>query len=472
MNDRRPRIHLPAALYEPAWLRAIRPALLIIAPMLFLLGPATQSAATEKGFKDAATSATPQRPAGRADSRRAVKALRSWLAKPAERRPVLAEQRFARTSLTKPDAARASQLLWESHAHHIRQSRAEEMQARLLKQGEMEMPFDYKIFGDQPDTGRSLFISMHGGGGGPKEMNDGQWHKQKRLYQPAEGVYLCPRAPTNTWNLWHQPHIDVLFDRLIENLIIFENVDPDRVYIMGYSAGGDGVYRLAPRMADRWAAASMMAGHPGDSSPVGLRNIGFTIHVGGKDSAYHRNSVAESWKKQLAALRESDPDGYAHEVQIHTDKGHWMDREDAVALEWMARFTREPFPRRVVWKQDGVSHKRSYWLAVPDEARKKGTEIVATYDDQTVTVETDAEIPLFIRLNDEMLDLDQAVTVVANGETVYEGRATRTIDVLARTLAERGDPRLVFAAEVPIDLTPPGDDDTPGETNSPNDTPR
>ena len=52
----------------------------------------------------------------------------------------------------------------------------------------------------------------------------------------------------------------------------------------------------------------MMAGHPGDASPVGLRNIGFTIHVGGKDSAYHRNSVAESWKKQLAALRENDPD--------------------------------------------------------------------------------------------------------------------------------------------------------------------
>ena len=40
--------------------------------------------------------------------------------------------------------------------------------------------------------------------------------------------------------------------------IVFEDVDPNRVYLLGYSAGGDGVYQLAPRMADRFAAASMM----------------------------------------------------------------------------------------------------------------------------------------------------------------------------------------------------------------------
>ncbi|MEM7298333.1 MAG: hypothetical protein AAF391_08720 [Bacteroidota bacterium] len=53
---------------------------------------------------------------------------------------------------------------------------------------------------------------------------------------------------------------------------------------MGYSAGGDGVYQLAPRMADSLAAAAMMAGHPNDASPLGLRNIGFTLHMGGKDA--------------------------------------------------------------------------------------------------------------------------------------------------------------------------------------------
>jgi len=85
-------------------------------------------------------------------------------------------------------------------------------------------------------------------------------------------------------------------------LIVFNEVDPNKVYLMGYSAGGDGVYQLAPRMADRFAAASMMAGHPNDASPLGLRNIGFTIHMGANDSSYNRNKVALEWEKILRKL--------------------------------------------------------------------------------------------------------------------------------------------------------------------------
>ena len=76
------------------------------------------------------------------------------------------------------------------------------------------------------------------------------------------------------------------------------NVNPNKIFLLGYSAGGDGVYQLAPRMADRFAAASMSAGHPNDASPLGLRNIGFSIHMGNNDSAYNRNLVAEEWKIQ------------------------------------------------------------------------------------------------------------------------------------------------------------------------------
>src|SRR5262249_58632623 len=89
------------------------------------------------------------------------------------------------------------------------------------------------------------------------------------LYKLSEGIYVAPRAPTNTWNLWHEGHIDRLFGRLIEDYIALGAIDPDRVYVMGYSAGGDGVYQIGPRLADRWAGAAMMAGHP---NPAALRN--------------------------------------------------------------------------------------------------------------------------------------------------------------------------------------------------------
>ena len=117
--------------------------------------------------------------------------------------------------------------------------------------------------------------------------------------------------------MWHQAHVDKFLGRLIENLIVLENVDPNRVYIMGYSAGGDGTYQLGPRMADRWAGVAVMAGHPNDSKPDNLRNTAFTLHMGAMDSAYNRNQMAETWKKLLGRLQEKDPNGYKHLVQIY-----------------------------------------------------------------------------------------------------------------------------------------------------------
>ena len=75
------------------------------------------------------------------------------------------------------------------------------------------------------------------GGGTTSAINDQQWEHQKKLYQFREGIYLTPRAPTNDWDLWHQSEIDVLFAALIEASVAIEDVNPDKIYIMGYSAG-------------------------------------------------------------------------------------------------------------------------------------------------------------------------------------------------------------------------------------------
>ncbi len=403
----------------------------------------------------AARSSTTAPGPDKAVSATAIASLVTWLKQPREKRPALQKQDYARAALTRSDAKRAAELLWKSHVETIRKDRAAEMKAKVLTLGKMKMPFHYTTYGKKPKTGRSLYLSLHGGGGAPKAVNDSQWNNQKRLYRPAEGVYLAPRAPTNTWNLWHQGHIDPLFDRLIENLVIFEDVDPDKVYLMGYSAGGDGVYQVAPRMADRLAAAAMMAGHPNDSSPLSLRNIGFTIHVGGRDSAYNRNKVAAAWGRQLESLRKGDPSGYNHLVKIYPDKGHWMDLRDAAAVPWMAKFRRNLRPTRIVWHQDDVTHSRFYWLAVENNQRKGRSTVIASREGQTIRIQPGPIRKLSIRLDDQMVDLDKPVRVFSGKTKLHEGRLARTLSTLATTLAERGDPRGVFAAELSVEVPEP-----------------
>jgi poly(3-hydroxybutyrate) depolymerase len=367
----------------------------------------------------------------------------------------LAVAPFATVPLTKADAASARQMLWEAHAAAIRRDRAEEMKAKVIKDGKLEMPFDFKTFGAKPDGGRSLWISMHGGGGAPKSVNDQQWENQKKLYTLEEGIYLAPRAPTNTWNLWHEAHIDRMFCRLIEDLIVFEGVNPDKVYLMGYSAGGDGVYQMAPRMADSWAAAAMMAGHPNGVSLLSLRNVPFALQVGGNDAAYNRNTVGKEYGAKLDELRKDDPDGYEHFVKIHEGKGHWMNLEDKAALPWMAKFTRNPVPTRVVWKQTGTPHDRSYWLAVPEGKADGGSLVVARRSGQDIEIITAEKVPqIVIRLDDRMVNPDETVRVTYAGKELYAGTMPRTIGAMVKTLVGRGDPKLMFDVELSVNLPP------------------
>jgi len=352
-------------------------------------------------------------------------------------------------------------LLWKEHVNRIKKDRSNELPSAEadkkglrngeLKNGDLSFNYAFKTFGAKPAEGWSLYISMHGGGGAPTEVNDQQWENQKRLYEPEEGIYLAPRASTDTWNLWHQSHIDHFMDRLIQNLVATEDVNPDRVYLMGYSAGGDGVYQLAPRMADRWAAAAMMAGHPNDAKPDSLYNLPFTLHMGGNDSAYKRNEVAQNWKEMLAKLADANPGAYQHWVKIHEGKGHWMDRDDAAAVPWMGNHTRDLRPRKIVWRQGGTVHSRFYWLSRP--TAKAGERIVVSRaGNQFVIEESNAAGELAIRMDDSMVNFSQEIVVLMGEEELHRGLIKPSMETLRKTLAERGDPRGMWEAEVTVTL--------------------
>jgi len=362
-----------------------------------------------------------------------------------------AKQPFAKAALDEQDANAAAKALRKALEAEVRRSEKKEFESKVLEADGAKMPFWYAVYGEKPKGGRSLYISMHGGGGAPKDINDRQWENQKRLYKPEEGVYVAPRAPTDTWNLWHQGHIDALFRELIADMVVFEDVNPDRVYLMGYSAGGDGVYQLAPRMADSFAAAAMMAGHPNETRPDGLRNLPFALYMGGQDAAFNRNEIARQWKTNLAELAAKDPGGYPHTVTIFEEHGHWMERKDAVAVPWMASHSRNLRPSKVVWLQDDVTSPRFYWLE--NRAPQGGQRVVASVAGQAVRIEeATGPASLTVMLDDSMLDLEAPVEVTFAGRTIFEGKVERSIATIARTLGERRDPAGVFTAEITVDL--------------------
>jgi predicted esterase len=382
--------------------------------------------------------------------------LADWLSKPVKQREDLTTLTFANEPLSKAASQEAKLQIYRDFEEQMNLKYQKQWESKVLQLGTLKMPFFYEIFGAKPSDGRSLFISLHGGGGVPAATNYQQYENQKHLYQKTmksmEGVYLAPRAPTNTWNLWHESHIDTFLERLIAMAAIHLDVNPNKVYLLGYSAGGDGVYQLAPRMAYRWAAASMMAGHPNDASPINLRNTPFSLHMGGEDAAYDRNMIAAEWKGLLADLENDDPEAYNHEVVIHDGLGHWMELKDAIALPWMHQFIRNPYPTKVVWRQDDVHHEQFYWLKVPKDFIQTNGEIVVSYDRQAneVDIIENYSSELDLLLSDEMLDLDKPIVVKYKGEVIGSMEPIRTVTSLYQSLHQSLDENYAYSSVIKV----------------------
>jgi transglutaminase-like putative cysteine protease/predicted esterase len=354
--------------------------------------------------------------------------------------------------LSRSESKRIAGFAWERLTREEAQAMRDELSAEKITIGNDSLRWMEKTFGDAPFGKRSLWITMHGGGQGTAEENDRNWRGYYGRYEfPPGSINVAPRAPANTWNMWFVKPVDDLFDRLIADMVAQRGVDPNRVYLIGYSAGGDGVYQLSPRLADRFAAATMCAGHPNQITPEGLRNLPFFLYMGGEDSAYHRNTVVREFNAKLDALQASDPAGYVHRCTVYAGLMHDMQGREAETIPRMSALHREVWPRRVVWKQDAnVTHDRFYWMERPGELVKPNEIFAAHVTGQTIEIEQPASGSLTLRLSDELLDLDEPIQIVASGRIIFNGKASRSLAAIMKSLKERPDPESVASALMPV----------------------
>ena len=196
----------------------------------------------------------------------------------------------------------------------------------------------------------------------------------------------------------------------------------------------------------------MLAGPPNDARPDNLSNIGFGLFMGGKDGAYNRNKVAEKWKSLLADLRKADPEGYDHLVRIYPEMEHWMKGKDAESLQWMAKFTRNPWPRKIIWRQAKGITSRFYWLQIPEKHLANGQRMTATIDGQAINITAEKTPRLVVRLSDQLLNLDKPVMITVNGEEKFSGKVKRSAREIIKSLEQRADPASVATASVTLKL--------------------
>ena len=196
----------------------------------------------------------------------------------------------------------------------------------------------------------------------------------------------------------------------------------------------------------------MMAGHPGDAKPHNLNNLAYFIQCGGKDAAYKRNELARTWGEMLDKLEEENPGEYKHKWIVYPQHGHWMNLDCKQAIEWMAANTRNPWPKKLNWFQDDVTHTRFAWLS--NAAPKKNDLISATVLGNTITLESDNVSQITLRLSDQLLDLDKPVIVKdVAGNELFHGTVKRSKQAIETSLTQRLDTTTVATALLKIKLS-------------------
>jgi hypothetical protein len=398
--------------------------------------------------------------------------------------------------------------LWTNYQHDAQSltDLKEEYELRALKLNDKTMRFSLEKRGVEPTDGYPLYIALHGGGNAPASLNDSQWEDMKSYYHASvnEGIYVATRGITNSWKLHSEDDSYPLYDKLIESVILFDHVNPNRIYILGFSAGGDGVYQITPRMADRFAAANMSAGHHNWIKFDNLHNTPFMIQVGENDGAYKRNTVAAENNLALNQLAVKYGSGYIHDTYIHYHGSHnsWRDNDasrrlqtvindpiawlngqratkqvNSNAIDWLNQYTRDPAPSKLVWDLSvdanhrtyqtgaamlavqgdaetklGVPNTLFYWLdvSVAESYPEKG-KIVAKIDrsSNSIYISKIENISKFrILLNPDLLDLTNEINVVVKGKLIQRVKVTESTATMKRTLFERSDKNRIYDAEI------------------------
>lgn len=377
----------------------------------------------------------------------------------------------------------ARKVIWQQYIQKIKddKKRLQETVDKVMEYGDVRMRYGLQIIGEPDENGFSLYIALHGGGqSDTPDMNDSQWNHMSVYYKEGikNGIYVNPRGVRDTWDTHANPESYPLYDRLIENMILYYNADPTRVYLLGFSAGGDGVYMVAPRMADRFAAVNMSAGHPNGTSITNLYNTPIQLQVGELDTTYNRHTITAEYDSKLTALSELYSGGYIHNAYIHYQKGHnffdnklndqmvisdndaWLkDQEykttvttDTNSVHFLDRYIRKSLPERIVWDLGNRAPLRKttsfYWLRA-SHAVNEG-EIIANFNKETNTITVEKETvngDFSILLNEDMVDLYLPVMVITPKGS-FTVKLEVSIDIIEATTDERGDANFQFAAEI------------------------
>ncbi|MCK6458418.1 MAG: dienelactone hydrolase family protein [Planctomycetes bacterium] len=322
--------------------------------------------------------------------------------------------------------------------------------------------------------GEGLVVGIHGGGEGAGSADTG-W-----TLKGCMGIY--PQGLLLHGDNWNTVHGEKQILTLIEIAKAQWDIDPDRVYVMGFSMGGTGSWHMAGRFPDLLAGAvpgnGVIMASPKSQVATreevvalqhGLlpnaRNLAVYFFTGTADKNCMPGTFLVAWD-EIQQLQKDDPGGYGKiRFKCYEGLAHsFPPGEPGNAFKYMSEQRRDSYPEKIRWEYAAHPHPLPnekdtttryqqhcfYWIRVDEPvdrmdivAVRKGNE----FDVQLTGVEPKG---CYVMLNPAMIDVKADVVVRVDGKEVYRGRPQPDLVTVVESLDDKLDKTLTFDRKVPL----------------------
>ncbi|MCX7923163.1 MAG: amino acid adenylation domain-containing protein [Clostridia bacterium] len=282
--------------------------------------------------------------------------------------------------------------------------------AAVFKNSEIDEAFTpYSVYlpeGYTPENRYPLLVFFNNGAGLPDTMN----YVKKGRFSEAIIVNLVGRP--NSSDFIDEINTTNIIRDTLEKL----SVDRDRIYIMGYCAGGIKCFTTALRQPGLAAAMVNVVGAPefDINSPEleYLKNIESTTvyNLCSIDDWFYPGQMALSTVKELKKLKNYAYCDFSHNEfnDIHNSR---------VLLKTLTEEKREKYPKKLYFTVYEPAYNRSYWLTVErtEELKQKAVieaEIIAS---NHISINSKNVKSFSVLVDTEAMDLDEDIEICVNG---------------------------------------------------------
>ncbi|EDY81376.1 hypothetical protein VDG1235_994 [Verrucomicrobiia bacterium DG1235] len=233
---------------------------------------------------------------------------------------------------------------------------------------------------------RPLILGLHGGGGRGSD-NTRHLVDFSNLLQTAKARSCFLYLPQAKTSFWHPANRAADIIAQIDKAIAERNVDPQRIYITGFSMGGGGVWDLLNLYPNRFAAAIPICGISPRTGSIteNLSKIPIRTFHARNDSIV---SVSTTRAIVNDLIRAND-----HLAPAYPENGDFIYRDDSLTISYTEYATGGHAIWNQVWNTDSLyDWLLDHQLADPTPPRLSGAQIAYSHANQqwTLTTETDS----------------------------------------------------------------------------------